>query len=365
MTNEKSPMNNEPMIEVSQVLFAHYLEHSMHIAQHSWFNTLFNQVRNNPNYIVNEDGATIWMLWNQICDLERIDRKDKSIRIERILQAAHADDCNYLRTLYKRGGVELLKRIRTNLSTDININARDKYGQTILNVLLDEPTTTIDDIKSLRDVGYRFGFKDTETLFQNYYYKTYRLSQKETGKYKLFYHFIKEYISDARERGLPGDLGYRFIVFKNEKAIRAKNDEELNRWHKTYFYSKYNQWPKIKHAPSDYGNINLDSHSFNLYNPDFIDVTTYLTLDDIINKGDEFQIDKNVKFIQSEHIINTSRALKNLYDNTNLLSMEEIIELTDMANKLAIEKNEKSLTEVEKTQFYLDLFMKYRKEIWQ
>lgn len=123
------------------------------------FEELFRLCGNNAEFHDSE-GNSIWMLWHHIVARHGIKTPHP---IDTLLRTYHADDENFLRVLYLRGGVDILCAIAS--SSDIAINARSKDGYRILDEITFKecgdaklPLCTPEDVKRLREAGYRFGY---------------------------------------------------------------------------------------------------------------------------------------------------------------------------------------------------------------
>lgn len=220
MTNEPTNTLNTKTVAFPLPLYKDALTRAMKNADDNWFKSLFALSDNNPDFILNEEGQTVWMLWNQICNEEKVKREEKSVFIDYIMKNVHADDCNYLYTLYKRGGVVLLEKI-TDISTNININAHDENGFTVLDRLLIEENVQNEDIAALRQKGYRFGL-NLLGIFSNYFRKS--MTKSEPNSYyaadvNLFgkrFDFLDDRIHDAIAQGISGDFGRRLVIYEDE-----------------------------------------------------------------------------------------------------------------------------------------------------
>lgn len=279
MTTEQTNTLNTKTVAFPLPLYKDALTRAMKNADFAWLDELFSQIHYDPDFILDDEGQTVWMLWNQICKAEKVKRKEKSRGIEMIMKDINADDCNYLYTLYKRGGIELLKKV-TEIKTNIRINAHDSRGFTILDRLLDEYNATINDIEILHAAGYRFGYvmKHNQSIIADYYLKTVhipKLSQEEEKnkdylnyvkkRYEKRFHFLEKRITDAK-REISGDFGRRLIVLENEDAVRRS--------------AELNTWPDFMFNGCKEGIISLDQ--FEMYDFDFIHATHYITLDEIL-----------------------------------------------------------------------------------
>lgn len=282
------PMTSERSIKIPRSLYKEILHYSME-NNHS-FDSCFKIINCNPDFVLDENGTTIWMLWNQICNKETIARTKKAIVIEKIMQKFHADDCNYLRTLYKRGGFGLLKEIRA-IHTDININACDKNGFTILDHLLKETEIKNEDINELRELGYRFGLNLTQIL-GDYLLKSSKGDPEYTindSEYKKQFYFLKTRVKDAQARGINLNIEHRLLVFR--QIAYGEGDAEI-------FYS-FNLIEPKKESDSCIDNvITLNEKIYNTYIDNACNVvsaTKTTTLNAILN-DEKLTIDKTIEF---------------------------------------------------------------------
>ena len=160
---------NDVMVKIPLKLYKTLIEKAMKKGDSNVFFELFSQVDKNPDFILDDMGETVWMMWNRICAKERVSRGEKSSAIECGFVTQHADDCDQLYMLYKRGGCELLKNLMT-VSHTYRINACDKNGMTVLDKILFDKGITEDDVQSLRGAGYRFGV-NIKNVYVDYLHK--------------------------------------------------------------------------------------------------------------------------------------------------------------------------------------------------
>lgn len=285
MTTEQTNTLNTKTVAFPLPLYKDALTRAMKNADGNWFKSLFALSDNNPDFILNEEGQTVWMLWNQICTSEKVKREEKSWRIEEIMEDVHADDCNDLYTLYLRGGVALLEKI-TDISTNININAHDENGFTVLDRLLKEENVQNEDIAALRQKGYRFGL-NLLGIFSNYFRKSMTKSEPNScyaADVNLFgkrFDFLDDRIKDAIAQGISGDFGRRLVIYEDESDW-TRRQYELTPYPRETREGTY---------------IGIDSVYFEpLW---IISGTTYITLNEMLNH-ENLTIDGKLQFCEND-----------------------------------------------------------------
>ncbi len=208
-----------------------------------YFNVLFSDksIECNPEFILDNEGISIWMLWNHICHkYGYLPEQISSSNITHRLKEMRADEYELLLSLYQRGGCKLLEKVA---KSDLKINARSASGVRILDeVYRNENNNKIEKITSLRNLGYRFGFNPFDPLpfLINYYNK----------------HLLKEHLLDCLELGVSKDWGARLMIDLPDEE--AKHEFQL---------------VKQKEIP----NKNIYTSS------DSLSITRFVTLEDMFN----------------------------------------------------------------------------------
>ena len=208
-----------------------------------YFNVLFSDksIRRDPEFILDNEGTSIWMLWNHICyKYGYLPEQISSSEITRRLKEMRVDEYELLLSLYQRGGCKLLEKVA---KSDLKINARSASGLRILDeVFRNENNNKIEKITSLRNLGYRFGFNPFDPLpfLINYYNK----------------HLLKEHLLDCLELGVSKDWGARLMIDLPDEEARLEF-----------------QLVKQKEIP----NKNIYTSS------DSLSITRFVTLEDMLN----------------------------------------------------------------------------------
>lgn len=218
---------NDTMVKIPLSLYKTLIEKAMKQGESTLFSKLFSQVGGDPDFVLDNMGETVWMMWNRICTEESVSRDEKSSMIEYEFVTQHADDCDQLYMLYKRGGCELLKNLMT-VSHTYRINACDKNGMTVLDKILFDKGITKDDVQSLRGAGYRFGV-NIKNVYVDYLHK--QVAEYSGPCYgvnleslELRTFFLSSRIEDILEKGISANT--KFYLSEVADFTVGPGDEE-------------------------------------------------------------------------------------------------------------------------------------------